>query len=118
VQVLIDIAVSPKDAAALWTPEAVETFMERAVELTGLHAISDYFVIEHGGEIQGHVIIAESHIDVALHPAHGRGFVDVFSCRDFSEAKVQLALEETLLTPNGMINVERLPRGDLPQKEG
>jgi S-adenosylmethionine/arginine decarboxylase-like enzyme len=116
-QILIDFAVRPQQAQDLWTPLAVETFLRRAVEVTGLHAISPLQVLEHDGHIDGHVTIAESHIHVTLRPAVGRGFVDVFSCRYVAAGKIELALEETLLPPGAMVYVDILPRGDLPPQE-
>jgi S-adenosylmethionine/arginine decarboxylase-like enzyme len=118
VQLLIDIAIPPEQAATLWTAPAVSRFLALAVETTGLHSISPVRVLEHDGHIDGHVMIAESHIHVTLYLAAGLGFIDVFSCRDLVNGNLLTALEETLLTPGAIVSVRTLERGDLPQKEG
>lgn len=62
-------------------PGDIETFLHRAVDVTGLTAICKPFI---GGEEVpqvGFVMIAESHVSV--HIQADRAFVDVFSCRQF-----------------------------------
>lgn len=121
-QLLGDFTIRPEQAPALWTPPAVRRFLHLAVKVTGLHAISPYRVLRHeeenGLHLDGHVMIAESHIHVTLYLALGCGFVDVFSCRDLVDGGILSALEETLLTPDAVVKVRILARGDLPQKEG
>jgi S-adenosylmethionine/arginine decarboxylase-like enzyme len=66
----------------------IETFLHRAVEITGLTAISKPFIslgerLGAGHDIPqiGFVVIAESHVSV--HIQADRAFADVFSCRQF-----------------------------------
>jgi S-adenosylmethionine/arginine decarboxylase-like enzyme len=118
VQLLIDIAIPPEQAATLWTVPRVSRFLRQAVRTTGLHAISPMQVLEHDGHIDGHVMIAESHIHVTLYLAAGLGFIDVFSCQDLVNGNLLTALEETLLTPGAIVKVRTLERGDLPPQEG
>jgi len=65
-------------------PGAIERFLRRAVDITGLTIIAGPFVEEDWGS--GIVIIAESHISV--HVRGARALVDCFSCAPFPSGKV------------------------------
>ena len=92
-QVTINFAADPEEAIGVWTSATALQFLVSAVDVTGLHAITEPVVVEHEEKdallhIDGHVIIAESHIHVTLLPEIGRGFADVFSCKDVEAGKV------------------------------
>ncbi len=59
----------------------IETFLHRAVDITGLTAICKPFIGRGKAPQVGFVMIAESHVSVHIRADHA--FVDVFSCRQF-----------------------------------
>jgi len=90
--VTVNFAADPEEAMGVWTAATALRFLVSAVKITGLHAITEPVVVEHEENallhIDGHVIIAESHIHITLLPEIGRGFADVFSCMDVEAGKV------------------------------
>jgi len=70
-------------------PGDIARFLLRARLLTGLHKIAPPLISEAHG--QGLVLIAESHISIAIHG--GRGYADVFSCQPFPTKAAIAALK-------------------------
>ena len=114
--VKVNFARDPEETFELWDAAGALAFLERAVIITGLHAITQTVVVEHEEgaflHIDGHVIIAESHIHVTLLPEIGLGFADVFSCMDVEPGKVAGLIDELF---GGHQDTEISARG-LPQK--
>jgi S-adenosylmethionine/arginine decarboxylase-like enzyme len=111
VRVLANFTLPPEKARILWTAEAARTFLERVVETTGLNKITESQVIEHDGHIDGHVVIAESHIHVWLFPEGGLGAADVFSCQPVSDIKIEAVVYECFFgnPQDGRIDIVTLP---------
>jgi S-adenosylmethionine/arginine decarboxylase-like enzyme len=82
-QLLVTISASKQTVASMWTAAAARDFVDGAVELSGLTRLGDLCLHEDPERIVALQMIAESHIAVHLYLAAGRGYVDVFSCRDF-----------------------------------
>jgi len=110
----IDFARAPEEARELWTGKCVKGFLKAAVELTGLHAITKPQVVEHLEDgvlhIDGHVIIAESHVHVLVLPELGRGWADVFSCKDVHPGHVAVAIDQAF---GGWQTIRCIPRVEL-----
>jgi hypothetical protein len=66
----------------------IARFLLRARLLTGLTKIAPACISEEYG--QGFVLIAESHIAIAIHDS--QGYADVFSCRPFKARAVVVLL--------------------------
>lgn len=114
--VAIDIIRDPEEAQELWDVKCVKRFLKAAVELTGLHAITKRQVIEHleGGllHIDGHVMIAESHIHVTVVPERGRGWADVFSCKEVNINLLTVVAAESF---GGNQFIRPIPRMELTE---
>ena len=111
VRVLVNFTLPPEKARGLWTVDAARMFLKWAVETTGLNKVTEPQVIEHDGHIDGHVVIAESHIHVWLFPGGGVGAADVFSCQPVSDAKVEAVVYECFIgsPQEGRIAIVSLP---------
>jgi len=70
------------------SPGDIARFLLRARLLTGLHKIAPPCISEIHS--QGLVLIAESHISIAIYGS--RAYADVFSCRPFRTRPVLAAL--------------------------
>jgi hypothetical protein len=71
-------------------PGDIARFLLRARLLTGLHKIAPPLISEAHG--QGLVLIAESHICIAIHGS--QGYADIFSCRPFRTRPILALLEQ------------------------
>jgi S-adenosylmethionine/arginine decarboxylase-like enzyme len=114
--VLVDFAAKPEEAQERWTTDSVHRFLTGAVEVTGLTAFGPEVVRDAGNLLVGFQMIAESHISAHLDRASGRGWADVFSCREVSAGKISAVVDEVFLAggSDGMLSVEILDRGNLP----
>jgi S-adenosylmethionine/arginine decarboxylase-like enzyme len=113
VHVTVDIEARPRTARKRWTAQAANAFIDRAIAITGLRAIAERQVAERGDVLMFYQLIAESHISGHLDRRHGRGWVDVFSCRPL-EARLVQAAASKYLGADGTISLRCLDRGVLP----
>ena len=112
--IAIDFARKPEEAQELWTPDTVRCYLDEAVKATGLTRFGPEVVLhntEEGADILiGFQCIAESHVSVHADRATGRGWADVFSCKDVSPGKVSFAVDRTF---GGWQTIGRIPRTEL-----
>ncbi len=108
--VAVDFARKPEEAQELWTPDTVRQYLAEAVKATGLTRFGPEVVEENGPVLMGFQMIAESHVSVHADRASGRGWADVFSCKDVSAGQVSFAVDRTF---GGWQTVRRIPRVEL-----
>jgi S-adenosylmethionine/arginine decarboxylase-like enzyme len=117
--VAVDFARKPEEAQELWTPDTVRRYLAEAVKATGLTRFGPEVVLENGPVLMGFQMVAESHVSVHVDRMAGRGWADVFSCKDFRASQVAIAVD---LTFGGWQTIHYIPRtelsGGVPQKEG
>jgi len=108
--IAIDFARAAEEAQELWTPDTVRAYLDEAVKATGLTRFGPEVVEENGPILMGFQVIAESHVSVHADRATGRGWADVFSCKDVSAGKVSFAVDRTF---GGWQTIRYIPRVDL-----
>ena len=108
--IAVDFARAPEEAQELWTPDTVRRYLAEAVKATGLARFGPEVVEENGAILMGFQMIAESHVSVHADRASGRGWADVFSCKDVSAGLVAMAIDRTF---GGWQTIRRIPRVEL-----
>ena len=107
--IAVDFARAPEEAQ-LWTPDTVRAYLGEAVKATGLTRFGPEVVEENGPILMGFQMIAESHVSVHADRTSGRGWADVFSCKDVSAGLVSVAVDRTF---GGWQTIRRIPRVEL-----
>jgi len=82
-QLLVEISSRKQTVAQKWTAAGARAFVEDAVKASGLTPFGDLALHEDAERVMAMQMIAESHIAVHLYLGAGRGYVDVFSCKNF-----------------------------------
>jgi len=108
--VAVDFARKPEEAQELWTVDTVRAYLAMAVKATGLTRFGPEVVEENGTILMGFQMIAESHVSVHVNRTAGRGWADVFSCKDVSAGQVAFAVDRTF---GGWQTIRRIPRVEL-----
>ena len=108
--VAVDFARKPEEAQELWTVDTVRAYLDEAVKATGLTRFGPEVVEENGAILMGFQMIAESHVSVHADRDTGRGWADVFSCKDVSAGLVSVAVDRTF---GGWQTIRRIPRVEL-----
>lgn len=106
------------DPAVLDDKELIETYLVKAVRLSGAAIIKPFFhqFSPHG--VTGVVVIAESHFSVHTWPEYGYAALDIFTCGDEIRAEPAVSfLRESLGA--GHYSVMEIKRGllDLPRSQ-
>jgi S-adenosylmethionine/arginine decarboxylase-like enzyme len=117
--IAVDFARAPEEAQELWIPDTVRAYLEEAVKATGLTRFGPEVVEENGAILMGFQMIAESHVSVHADRATGRGWADVFSCKDVSAGKVEAVVRECFIDddPSGWLFIRPIPRTELSEGE-
>ncbi len=108
--ILIDFGRKPEEARDLWTPDTVKRYLEEAVTATGLTRFGPEVALENGDLLLGFQMVAESHVSVHADRRSGRGWADVFSCKDVPPGLVAFAIDCSF---GGWQSVRCIPRTEL-----
>ncbi|MBM3941446.1 MAG: S-adenosylmethionine decarboxylase proenzyme [SAR202 cluster bacterium] len=109
------------NAAKMWDPELVRSFLIEYPDKLGMTRITEPKVLEYLGPkeedagVSGFVIIAESHISIHTFPHRNYVNIDIFSCKAFdtdralADAKALFDLSDvkTWLLPRGLEWLDR-----------
>ena len=113
-QLFVEMNAGANTVAGKWTPEGVRDFVAGAVEATGLTPFGDLALHEDADKVIGLQMIAESHIAVHLYLVARRGFVDVFSCRDFDLPAMVGLVASSFCGKGDSLYPDVMDRGRLP----
>ncbi|MBI5147553.1 MAG: adenosylmethionine decarboxylase [Parcubacteria group bacterium] len=85
------VEVVARESRNMGNKKFIEKLMTEIVEKLSMTALKrpDIFKFPHPGGITGFHLIAESHVSIHTWPEKKYFSLDVFSCRDFDEKKVQ-----------------------------
>ena len=113
-QLLVEVSASKQTVASMWTAEAARAFVDEAVAISGLTRLGDLALHEDAEKVIALQMIAESHIAVHLYLVARRGFVDVFSCRDFDLPAMVGLVASSFCGKGDSLYPDVMDRGRLP----
>ncbi len=92
------VEIVAQDSRNLGNKKYIEKFMTRIIKdlsMTTLRTADVYKFPYPGGGITGFCLIAESHVSIHTWPEKKYFSLDVFSCRNFNEEKIERIIRES-----------------------